>query len=380
MSEYQYYEFRVIDRPLDKAAQTALRALSSRAQITASSFTNTYQWGDFKGDPDALMEDLFDLHLYLANWGSRRLMIRVPKRFIDRRVVDACLVEPEFAKARDEGDDFILDVDCHELDVDWDEGPGWLDTLAPLRADLLAGDSRLLYLLWLMAVEFDVVSADTPEPLPGIGPLTGPLEGFAAFFCIDPDLVQAAAERDVSPGIDAISPEAARDAISSLSDQEKTTLLSRLVEGDPHVAAELRAAVRNRLDVGHQETPPRTAGDLRARAEAISAARAEHAARLEAEEREQRARQEEQKRRERLLAIARRGEGVWRDVEAEIERSSASGYDRAAELLMDLRTVADERDSLPEFARRVVAIRERHARKARFLQRIVDLLPTTVEL
>jgi hypothetical protein len=100
MSEYQYYEFRVIDRPLDKAAQTALRALSSRAQITATSFTNTYQWGDFKGDPEALMEDRFDLHLYLANWGSRRLMIRVPERFIDRQVVDACLVEPEFAKSR----------------------------------------------------------------------------------------------------------------------------------------------------------------------------------------------------------------------------------------------------------------------------------------
>src|SRR5258708_25439532 len=117
-----------------------------------------------------------------------------------------------------------------------------------------------------MAVELDVVSADTPEPLPGIGPLTGRLESFAAFFCIDPDLVQAAAERDASPGLDAIPPDAVRDAISSLPDQEKTTLLSRLVEGDPHVAAELRAAVRNRLDAGRETVyaPPRTAGDLRA--------------------------------------------------------------------------------------------------------------------
>ena len=43
MSEYQYYEFRAIDRPLDAAAQASLRALSSRARITAMSFTNTYQ-------------------------------------------------------------------------------------------------------------------------------------------------------------------------------------------------------------------------------------------------------------------------------------------------------------------------------------------------
>jgi hypothetical protein len=373
MSEYQYYEFRAIDRLLDTAARNSLRALSSRAQITATSFTNTYQWGDFKGDPNALMEEWFDLHLYLANWGTRRLMIRVPERLIDRRVVDACLVDPEFARARVAGDHLILNVELRELEVDWDDGPGLLDTLAPLRADLLAGDSRLLYLIWLMAVEFDVVGADTPEPLPGIGPLTGRLEAFAAFFCLDPDLVQAAAEREGVPGLGAIPPDAARDAISSLSDQAKTTLLSRLVEGDPHVAAELRAAVRNRLDAEREPTPPRTVADLRARAAELSLARQQQAARREAEEREQRARQQEEKRRQRLLAIARRGEGVWRDVEAEIERSNASSYDRAADLLEELKAVADERDALPDFIRRIVEIRARHARKARFLERIAVL-------
>ena len=45
MSEYQYYEFQAIDRPLDQAAQEALRSISSRARITATSFTNHYEWG-----------------------------------------------------------------------------------------------------------------------------------------------------------------------------------------------------------------------------------------------------------------------------------------------------------------------------------------------
>jgi len=45
MSEYQYYEFQAIDRPLDHAAQD-----SSRARITATSFINHYEWGDLKGD------------------------------------------------------------------------------------------------------------------------------------------------------------------------------------------------------------------------------------------------------------------------------------------------------------------------------------------
>ena len=45
MSEYQYYEFQAIDRPLGEADLEALRNLSTRARITATSFVNTYEWG-----------------------------------------------------------------------------------------------------------------------------------------------------------------------------------------------------------------------------------------------------------------------------------------------------------------------------------------------
>ena len=55
MSEYRYYEFQAIDRPLGEADMEALRTLSTRAQITATSFTNHYKWGDFKGDPNRLI-------------------------------------------------------------------------------------------------------------------------------------------------------------------------------------------------------------------------------------------------------------------------------------------------------------------------------------
>src|ERR1700719_5026877 len=70
MSEYQYYEFQAIDRPLSDADRQELRDLSTRARITATSFTNSYQWGDFKGDPAKLVERCFELHLYVANCGS----------------------------------------------------------------------------------------------------------------------------------------------------------------------------------------------------------------------------------------------------------------------------------------------------------------------
>ena len=47
MSEYRYYEVQAIDRPLGEADMEALRILSTRARITATSFTNYYNWGDF---------------------------------------------------------------------------------------------------------------------------------------------------------------------------------------------------------------------------------------------------------------------------------------------------------------------------------------------
>src|SRR4029453_14881980 len=85
------YECEAIDRPLDRAAQAALRSISSRARITATSFTNHYEWGDLKGDPRKFMEQWFDVHLYLANWGTRRLMMRLPKRFLDGADIDRFL-------------------------------------------------------------------------------------------------------------------------------------------------------------------------------------------------------------------------------------------------------------------------------------------------
>ncbi len=50
MSEYQYYEFQAIDRPLTAKEMSELRSYSTRARITPTSFVNDYSWGSFKGD------------------------------------------------------------------------------------------------------------------------------------------------------------------------------------------------------------------------------------------------------------------------------------------------------------------------------------------
>ena len=377
MSEYQYYEFQAIDRPLDGADQEALRALSTRARITATSFTNSYEWGDFKGDPAKLIENCFDLHLYLANWGSRRLMIRWPMHLVDRNLLDAFLGEVDGAELRRAEQNLILDIAFDEVEAeDWDDGSGWLAALAPLRADVLGGDLRLFYLLWLSAVEADVFETDEPEPMPGIGPMTGALEALAEFFDIDRDLVAAAAERGADPLAEKpASSKAVKSIIAAMTDPEKTSFLTRLFDGDAHVGNALRALVRHRLTppTDTPAVPVRTVGDLRERAKAIRQARERAMAEKAAAERKRREEETERSRRARLDAIVRRGESVWQEIETEIERRNATGYDRATSMLLDLRAISKEKGAPEDFLGRLKEIRNRHARKERLIERLAKL-------
>ena len=84
MSEYQYYEFQAIDRPLTRKEMEELRSYSTRARITPASFINEYSWGNFKGNAELWMERYFDAFLYLANWGSRVLELRLPAPQLDQ--------------------------------------------------------------------------------------------------------------------------------------------------------------------------------------------------------------------------------------------------------------------------------------------------------
>ncbi len=241
VTEYQYYEFQAVDRPLDAAEQAELGALSTRARITATGFVNHYDWGNFKGDPRSLMERHFDLFLYYANWGSRRFSMRLPARLVDVGALERFCPDDAGADVRTAGPHTIVDIWRDEIDQDdWDDGDGWLVALAPLRGDIMEGDLRSFYLVWLMAVEDGHVCPEAMEPLPGIAPLSAPLRAFADFFGIDPDLVEAAAtDGEAAPPPDA-KRAAAETFIRSLPEEDKVALLLQLHEGDPHLGAELR--------------------------------------------------------------------------------------------------------------------------------------------
>ena len=384
MSEYQYYEFQAIDRPLSEADRSALRSLSTRARITATSFTNHYEWGNFKGDPQQMMARWFDLHLYLANWGTRRLMMRLPQSLADRSRLDAFLPDSDLVDILVSGENLIVDIGVdiygdewpeYDEEDDWDDGSRWLAALAPLRADVLSGDLRLFYLLWLKALELDELADDEVEPLPGIGPLTGALEAFGDFIRLDPDLLQSAVE--VS-GLEEDGKAAAgvvREAIAGIPEAKKTALLQRLANGDPHVAAEVQARVRKAVAIatGKTHTDRRTVADLRSRAAERHATREAIEAERREAERQRQAQDAEKARQIRLAAIRRRGAEVWSEVDEAISNRNADGYERAVNLLLDLQALAGEDGQTETFRNRVRSLRERHARKPRLIERLAHL-------
>ncbi len=322
------------------------------------------------------MERWFDLHLYLANWGTRRIMIRLPKRLINHSRVDGFVSEVDEVELFESGENLIVDVrfDSESSGYGYsdEEGDGWLDSLAPLRNDMLAGDLRLFYILWLTAVERGLLADDQEEPLPGIGPLSAPLKAFAEFFQVDLDLVRAAAESPANPDSGGSFDDESRKAITSIPADEKTDLLLRLVNGDVHIAAELRTKIRVAWDAteGQSRVRRRTVAEIRKRSLAVREERRAEEARRKEAERLRKAHEAARAQRVRLDSIRRRGARVWDEVEREIEYKNASSYDRAVELLVDLRALAKETGAVVAFANRLQSIRERHERKRRFIERL----------
>src|SRR5438046_4492662 len=153
MSEYQYYEFQAIDRPLSDKAMRERGSYSSRARITPTSFVNHYSWGSFRGDENAWMEKYFDAFMYLANWGTHILKLRLPSRLLDRKIaMEYCCGESSYIHEKD-GRVILSFVSEEQEDDDWIEDERGLSSVISVRAELARGDLRGLYLGWLLCAQ-----------------------------------------------------------------------------------------------------------------------------------------------------------------------------------------------------------------------------------
>ena len=382
MSEHQYYEFRAVDRPLTPAQIRKLRSISTRAHISAVAFRNHYEWGDFKGDPELLMESYFDAFVYLANWGFRQFSMRLPAEWL-RESVTSKYLAGDGIRLRRKNDFLILDFSADEEEMDWeekheeydddDDESGWMASLLGVRTELAQGDIRALYLGWLLCVQSGVVDEDVLEPpVPsGLGNLSASLDGFANFLRIDRDLIAAAAKAS-DEAANAPHDEEVDEWVRSLAPKDKSSFLRGVVLGeiaDPRSTL-LRQFHGDRKTSRPSRRPGRTAKELlaeaRSRAEQRRRRREQRAAKLRARrEREQAAAREAH-----LHKIGQRMDQVWREVDALIATKRPRDYDRAAQLLTDLRDASTRTDSIDKFRSRLARLRRRQHRKPSLMGRL----------
>jgi hypothetical protein len=390
MSEYQHYEFAAVDRPLTASQQAELRSFSTRATITASSFVNEYHWGNLKGDPLEWVQRYFDAHVYSSNWGSCRLLLRLPHGTFDTRTLRDYIGQAgqarrsHFAKAFDaiDTDDWCIfdwwfndDSGEHPRFSEEIDGAGWMTRLLPVRDELYRGDTRPLYLGWLARLgNGELCDDDLEPPLPGgLQSLTPAQAALAEFLMLDPDWLAVAAEASLPLAMEPNGNGNSRfdPWLLELPADEMRTVLRMLLRG---CGQEAERTLRKAFLKWEQANVPKLDSTPERRRVAEIASRID-AHRAIREKREQDAREaaESRRRAERahyLASLLKNEDAAWSMIDSTLQRASGSAYDQAFQKLQDLAEAyaSIKRDGI--FRRRLAQLMSSHGKRGAWLARL----------
>ena len=369
MSEYQHYEWQTVDRLLTEAEQESVSNLSSHIEVSSSRAVVTYSYGSFKHDPRQVLARFFDAHLYLANWGSRRLMFRFPSGLVSRDMIETHCVQDRITFRTVNGFD-VLDMDLSEEEGGgWIEGEGSLSGLIPLRNDILQGDYRSVYLAWLKAMSVrdgylphGRKSNASKPPVPaipaGLKQLSPALKRFVEQFDVPACLVEAAAEH--SPKLAETVTMDFRPLVAQLSREDCNRFLYRFAQGDATAGMEIKKQL-----LALEPRPPAASGSGRSIDELLKRAEAIETTRKRRQEQEARRKHEAE-----MKALAAHEAETWQQVSSLVDLKQTKGYDEAVQLLAKLAQLAEFRGSHDDFRQRVNDLCDRYKRLSGFRWRV----------
>jgi hypothetical protein len=341
MSEYQFIAFRAIDGPVSEKNLDYMRRQSKRAEITPWSFENEYNYGDFDGNVLEMLRRGYDIHFHYANFGIRKLLIRFPHGLPDLRAAKPYFVKDSLRFIKDkQGEGGVLEInpyfepddleDLYDLD-------SILERLAPLRAEILDGDLRPLYIAHLGVVSSGEHDPDETQEGPVPARLDKPSHAqlcLAEVYGLKEALIEAAAQ--------AGPPMTATDDVSTaraewLREQPELPkdawLAAMLADPSAAVRAEILAKFRADQPTTTWPTaqPNRTISQLQvAAAEVANVTKRKAAAKA--------ARQRAKK----LAEMALDPDVTLRATNQLVAKRSKDAYRRASELLADLREALAE--------------------------------------
>lgn len=382
MSGFQLYKFKSIDRPLTKKEQEEVNSWSSRGRVNATSATFIYHYGDFRKNEEQALADYFDAMLYVSNYGTQRLMFRFPLDAIDRKKIQEFEAEAETGytthlQLNKKGNYWLLDFYWAD-----DEGGGWmeeedyeLEDFLEIRAQILRGDYRALYLFWMKLTSFNVeheveeydytndddFDEDYEKVIPpvpaNLGKLNGTLDSFVTFYGIDKDLIAAAASFSTIEKADAVD---YAKLVGQLSEEERMDFLIRLAKGEKNMEITMNYRLRKLME----KEPTKSNGNRPSPIELLAKSKEKESVRLEKEAALAKIAYEKK-----MQGLAGRKDGLWREVYYNIELKSSKGYDRATTVLKDLKDLAVYEKEIIAFKERMMKLKTQFGRSTALMGR-----------
>lgn len=335
MSEYQYYEFQTIDQPLTKEERNEIGTWSSRTYPTTTQAIFTYSYGDFPQIPEDVVLKYFDAMLYMSNWGSKRLIFRLPSTIVDiEKLQHYCFGDS--ISVIEKRNYILLDIFFDDEEGSgWIEGEGLLSSFIDLRNDIINNDFRMLYLSWLNAVSFEYNIQeeinDYEPPVPAnLNSLSSSLKNFVEFFKIDENLILAGAKASVNKNVEnSIDIE---KVVSLLSEKECKNFLTRIAKGEKHINLKLLKRLQefssnNKTDSDYIQR--RTINEILELANNISE-----------QMKEQERLKKEENIRIKMDGIAKDESIFWNKVFSLIETKQTKSYDEAVKILLELQDLS----------------------------------------
>jgi len=355
VSEYQHIEFRAVDRPLNDAELSFARKQSTRAEISRWSFQNEYHYGDFHGDVNGLLQRGFDVHLHYANFGVRTVAFRLPAGLpFPKNLWPKHIGIGELSwKADRSGKAGILSLrpyrEAGEIEELWDLGQ-YMDAVVEVRNQLLAGDPRALYLLWLCSVindQEDLLDIAEPPVPAGLAESVDAFGPFLEFFGIDPLVLTATSEGSLDGPRTPSRERQMHQWVKALSNIDSKRLLEEFLTKDTAaIKAETIAAI---LSTGKtsdwpSETLDRSCQELLDRADQLRAEQNEKDRKKRVATEKRKAAKNERERQDRMKLMVNDPRSWLCKADKLVDARGVENYEAAAEILSDLREALKDED------------------------------------
>ena len=252
----------------------------------------------------------------------------------------------------------------------WIEGEGLLSSLISLRDDILNGDYRALYLMWLKKAikvvkgDYGYINPSDLEPTvpPLLDKLNGALQDLVEIFEINKYYLAIAVENlttenkkrllDLKAGIDIMSEDEKRDYLLRLIDNEE--LLSLKLKKRIEALSDYKA-------VAIDSKKRRSIGEIAARIKKIKK-----------EANLQKQKLQDEQRLKRLTELELHEAEYWSTVDSLVSQKKTNAYNEAIALLMNLKELAVHKNRFDEYCTKIEALKNENSRLSGFIERIAN--------